>query len=83
MKTRAGKRSKELFDLIKTEQSDFISPTSYLLIAEKESGTPLERCHDPIQNGKGYWIANDRRFGFGLNVPRSRHASEVLKTKVE
>ena len=32
-------------------------------------------------NVKGYWLPEDKSFGFkGLNVPRSRHASEILKT---
>ena len=45
------------------------------------SGTPMERCLEPHQPGKGYWIAQDRRFGYGLNIPRTRHASEILKAK--
>ena len=32
------------------------------------SGTPMERCLEPDQPGKGYWIAQDRRFGYGLNI---------------
>ena len=32
-------------------------------------------------NVKGHWLPEDKSFGFkGLNVPRSRHASEILKT---
>ena len=40
------------------------------------------QCQEPVQNGKGYWTANDRRFGTGLNLPRTRHTSEILKTRV-
>ena len=40
------------------------------------------QCQEPVQNGKGYWTANDRRFGAGLNLPRTRHTSEILKTRV-
>ena len=39
-------------------------------------------CADPIQPGKGYWVQEDRSFGHGLNVPRTRHASEIIKTAV-
>ena len=41
-----------------------------------------DQCQEPVQNGKGYWTANDRRFGTGLNLPRTRHTSEILKTRV-
>ena len=41
-----------------------------------------DQCQEPVQNGKGYWTAIDRRFGAGLNVPRTRHTSEILKTMV-
>lgn len=39
-------------------------------------------CTEPKQTGKGYWIPEDRTFGFGLNVPRTRHASEIIRTLV-
>ena len=42
----------------------------------------MENCKTPKQNGKGFWIAEDRYFGYGLNVPRTRHASEIVRTKV-
>ena len=41
--------------------------------------TPLERCQEPLQTGKGFWIGQDLRFGYGLNVARTRHASEIIK----
>jgi hypothetical protein len=32
---------------------------------------------------KGHWLPEDRSFGYkGLNVPRTRHASEILKTTI-
>ena len=39
-------------------------------------------CESPYQPGKGQWIAEDRFFGHGLNIPRTRHASEIIKTVV-
>ena len=53
-----------------------------VLIAEGSDfkGTPLEQCQEPVQSGKGYWIEKDLRFGYGLNVARTRHASEIVKT---
>ena len=32
--------------------------------------------------GRGRWIQHDKNFGFGLNVARTRHASEIIKTSV-
>ena len=32
--------------------------------------------------GRGRWVQNDKSFGFGLNVARTRHASEIIKTSV-
>ncbi len=39
-------------------------------------------CLAPLQHGKGYWIPEDKTFGHGLNIPRTRHASEIIKTLV-
>ena len=40
-----------------------------------------EQTSGECSNAKGHWVPEDRSFGYkGLNVPRSRHASEVLKT---
>ena len=55
----------------------------FLILGKEEAKTSnLKRCYHPRQNGKGYWRAIDRSFGYGLNVPRTRHASEIVKTKV-
>ena len=32
--------------------------------------------------GRGRWIQHDKSFGFGLNVARTRHASEIIRTSV-
>jgi hypothetical protein len=45
--------------------------------------TAKENCSDPAQPGKGYWISEDRFYGYGLNVPRTRHASEIIRTQVQ
>ena len=42
-----------------------------------------KHCLKPDQDGKGFWIQDDKTFGFGLNIPRTRHVSEVLKTTVK
>ena len=40
-----------------------------------------EQVNGECSNTKGHWVPEDRSFGYkGLNIPRSRHASEVLKT---
>ncbi len=49
----------------------------------KENIFESSSCKYPKQEGKGSWIAEDRTFGLGLNIPRTRHASEILKTKVQ
>ena len=54
-----------------------------MCITDDVKGTPIENCTKPNQSGKGYWIDEDRYFGYGLNVPRTRHASEIIKTKVK
>ncbi len=36
----------------------------------------------PVIDGKGRWVQEDLTFGYGLNIPRTRHASEILKTTV-
>lgn len=42
-----------------------------------------KQCLKPDQEGKGFFIQDDKTFGFGLNIPRTRHASEILKTTVQ
>ena len=33
-------------------------------------------------NVNGHWLPEDRSFGWkGMNVPRTRHASEIIKTR--
>ncbi|TRY75088.1 hypothetical protein TCAL_10809, partial [Tigriopus californicus] len=40
----------------------------------------LKGCQEPQQDGKGRWVPEDKTFGYGLNIPRTRHASEIIKT---
>lgn len=42
----------------------------------------LKGCQEPKQDGKGRWVLEDKTFGYGLNIPRTRHASEIIKTTV-
>ena len=43
-----------------------------------------EQTSGECSNTKGHWVPEDRSFGYkGLNVPRSRHASEILKIKFD
>ena len=41
-----------------------------------------KQCLVPAADGKGYWIPEDKTFGLGLNIHRTRHASEIIKTIV-
>ena len=53
------------------------------LIVSSAADKDIEGCKKPVQSGKGRWIAEDLTFGYGLNIPRTRHASEILKTTVQ
>ena len=49
----------------------------YIIVPPSEEQTSNE-----CSNVKGHWLPEDRSFGWkGMNVPRTRHASEVLKTQ--
>ena len=43
---------------------------------------PMEdQMNNECSNVKGHWRLQDRSFGWkGMNIPRTRHASEVIKT---
>ena len=41
-----------------------------------------KQCLFPAADGKGSWIPEDNTFGLGLNILRTRHAAEIIKTVV-
>ncbi len=82
------------YDLRREEQEDMMSfqilraspPSSFTAdpsdLGYRTGKNKSDGCLYPAMDGKGRWIPEDKSFGFGLNVPRTRHASEIIRTTV-
>ena len=55
-----------------------------MLISPAATDSEMKDCQWPELEGggRGRWIQHDKSFGFGLNVARTRHASEIIRTSV-